>query len=249
MRIAVVGGTGLIGRHVVEEIASSGNEAVPLSRSTGVDVTTGDGLVEALAGVDRVVDVTNSGTTEEGPATEFFTAAARNLQAAAEQAGVERLAVLSIVGTDRVPGGYFAAKVAHELAARAGAVPTIVVRATQFHEFAGQVLEWGRDGDVSHVQRMQVQPVAVRSAARALVEFTLTSAADTVEIAGPRPEELLDMATRVAARRGEPDRVEPVADDSPVAAATESGALLPGPDAIIVGPTFAEWLDAGEQAP
>ncbi|MDQ2883841.1 MAG: SDR family oxidoreductase [Actinomycetota bacterium] len=251
MKIAVVGGTGLIGRHVVEVLRAGGTEAVSLSRSSGVDVITGAGLDEALSGVHRVIDVTNSPTTEQGPATAFFTAAAQQLQRAAQGAGVERLVVLSIVGTDRLSSGYLAAKREHERAAQSGRVPAVVLRCTQFHEFAEQVLEWGRQADVSRVQERRVQPVAVVAAARVLADVALARdlPPPVSEVAGPRVESLVDMATRLAARRADPVQVQGFREDSPDAAAVATGALLPGPHAVLTGPTFQQWLDAGEQVP
>jgi hypothetical protein len=153
MKVAVVGRTGLAGGHVVEILRARGVETVVASRSSAVDVTTGAGLDEALTGVQRVIDTTNAGTTDGDAASAFFTTAAEHLQRAAERAGVERIVVLSIIGVDRLSSGYFAAKFQHERAARSGAVPVVVLRAAQFHEFAGQVLLWGRDGDVSRVRR------------------------------------------------------------------------------------------------
>lgn len=147
-KVAVVGGTGLAGRHVVEALRAAGADAQPLSRSTGFDVETGAGLDEALSGVQRIVDVSNAGTNAEDEARAFFAAAGHNLQRAAARAGVARLVVLSIVGADRASAGYLAAKLAHERAAEDGAVPTAVLRATQFHEFVGQIRgQWGlQDG-------------------------------------------------------------------------------------------------------
>ncbi len=250
MKIAIVGGTGLVGRHLVEVLRAAGTEAVPISRSGGVDVTTGVGLDEALSGVHRIIDVTNSPTTEEGAATAFFTSAAQQLQQAGRRAGVQRLVVLSIVGIDRLSSGYWAAKREHERAAQSGAVAAVVLRSTQFHEFAGQVLDWGRHETVSRVQEMRVQPVAVVAAARVLADLALTPdlPPPVSEVAGPQVEELVDMAVRLAARRADPVHVEGFRDDSPDGEAVATGALLPGPHAVLTGPTFQQWLDAGEQA-
>jgi len=134
----------MIGRHFVEVLSAAVTEAVAISRSSGVDGVTGVVLAEALSGVQRVIDVTNSGTTDEGLATAFFAVVAQQLQRAAEQAGVERLVVLSIVGVDRLTSGYLAAKRAHERASQMGAVPAVVRRPSQLHEIDGQVLGWGR---------------------------------------------------------------------------------------------------------
>src|SRR5437763_10399165 len=112
--IAVAGATGRVGRHVVDLLELQGHEVVPMSRSSGVDVVTGAGLSEALAGVESVIDAASGPSPEQEAATAFFTAASRNLQEAGERAGVQRMVVVSIIGTDRFRGGYGAAKIAHE---------------------------------------------------------------------------------------------------------------------------------------
>jgi uncharacterized protein YbjT (DUF2867 family) len=210
MKIAVVGATGLVGRQVVEALRVAGVETVAVSPEAGVDVTTGAGLDEALAGVGRIVDVTNAGTTEEKPATGFFTAVSERLQQAGTRAGVQRVIVLSIVGIDRLQRGYWAAKLQHERVAQSGPVPTSILRSTQFHEFAAQVLAWGRNGDVRYVPEMRVQPIASASVSEVLVDMALANDGLPAmsEIAGPRIEQLLDMAIQVAARHHEPPRVE-----------------------------------------
>ena len=122
-RIAVAGATGRVGRHIVDVLHGGGHDVVRISRSNGVDVITGDGLAAALEGVDVVIDVTTGPSPEQGPATEFFTTATRNLQEAGVKAGVRRLVVVSIIGVDKSAGGYGAAKMAHERAALAGPIP------------------------------------------------------------------------------------------------------------------------------
>jgi uncharacterized protein YbjT (DUF2867 family) len=210
-----------------------------------VDVITGEGLSEALAGVECVVDAATSG--QEG-AKEFFTASARNLQEEGERAGVQRIVVVSIIGIDRATTGYLAAKVAHEQAIQSGPIPVRILRAAQFHEFVPQFLEWGRQGDVIYVPQMRTQLVAARTVAEALAELangSETSAAAISEVAGPREESLVDVAKLLAARRDDSVRIEAVSDpDDPEQALYASGALLPGPDAVLAGPTFEQWLDS-----
>ena len=162
-KIAVVGATGRVGRHVAGLLAADGHDVVAIARSRGVDVITGQGLAEALEGVDSVVDAATGPSPEEGAATEFFTTATRNLQAAGQAAGVRQIVVVSIIGADRFGGGYGVAKVAHEQAMLAGPVPAQVLRAAQFHEFVPQLMEWGRQGDVVYVPRMRTQPVSART--------------------------------------------------------------------------------------
>ena len=145
-KIAVAGATGRVGRHVVDILEAEGHEVAAMSRSRGVDVITGDGLAEALAGAEAIVDAATGPSPEEQAATEFFTTAARNLQEAGQRAGVERIVVVSIIGADRFAGGYGAAKVAHEQATLSGPIPARVLRAAQFHEFVAQLMEWGARG-------------------------------------------------------------------------------------------------------
>jgi uncharacterized protein YbjT (DUF2867 family) len=245
-KIAVAGATGRVGRHVVDALERDGYDVVAMSRSTGVDVVTGEGLADALAGVECVIDAATGPSPDQQAATEFFTAAARNVQEAGERAGVGRIVVVSIVGADRFSAGYNVAKIAHEQATRSGPVPARVLRAAQFHEFVAQLLEWGRRGDVSYVPKMRTQLVAASTVAEALARLATgpdEPAAPIPEIAGPREESLVEMARLLAARRGDAVRVEGVSDpDDPDATLFENGGLLPGPDAVLAGPTYEEWL-------
>ena len=258
-RIAVAGATGRVGRHVVDVLETGGHDVVAISRSGGVDVVTGDGLPEALAGVECVIDVASGPSPDQQAATEFFTAAAHNLQQAGERAGVQRMVVVSIIGVDQFTAGYGAAKVAHERAMLSGPVPVRILRAAQFHEFVAQLLEWGRQGDVTHVPKMRTQPVAARSVAETLADLATDRAAapapgsppaPILEIAGPREESLSELAALLVARqavagRGDPVKIEVVSDPAdPNRDLNENGGLLPGPGAILAGPTFEEWLDS-----
>ena len=173
-KIAVAGATGRVGRHTVEVLEAAGHDVVPMSRSTGVDVVTGEGLSEALAGVDSIVDAASWPTNEQEPATEFFIAASRNLQEEGERAGVQRIVVVSIIGADRATAGYIASKVPHEQAMQSGPIPVRILRASQFHEFVPLFLEWGRQGDVIYVPQMRTQPVAARTVAEALSPISPT---------------------------------------------------------------------------
>jgi uncharacterized protein YbjT (DUF2867 family) len=248
MRIAVAGATGRVGRHVVDVLRESGHEVVPMSRATGVDVVTGQGLAEALAGVECIIDATAGPADKEG-AVAFFTAAARNMQQAGERAGVRLAVVVSIIGIDMVTTGHPGAKLDHERTWLAGPIPVRILRAAPFHELVSQMMEWGRQGDVVYLPKMRMQPVAPRNVAEALAD--LATAADkgpasgsVVEIAGPRAENLVDLGAMLAAKRGDPVKVEGVSDPAnPDTALYESDELLAGPDAIIAGPTFAEWLE------
>jgi uncharacterized protein YbjT (DUF2867 family) len=248
-RIAVAGGTGRLGRHIVDILEQQGYDVVPIARSQGVDVITTEGLDEALVGVDTIIDAATGPSPDEQAATEFFTTSTRNLQAAGERAGVRRLVVVSIIGIDRFTGGYNAAKVAQERIALAGPIPARIVRAAQFHEFVEQLMQWGTQGDVSYVWAMRTQLVAARTVAEAVVELATApdaefDAAETTEIAGPREERLVEAARLLAARRGDGLRVEETSDSYPDSELYANGAALPGPNAKLAGPTFEEWLDA-----
>ncbi len=168
MKIAVAGATGRVGRHVVEVLAAQAHDVVPISRSGGVDVITGEGLAAALAGVECIVDVATGPSPEQQAATEFFTTAARNLQQAGEQAGVRRIVVVSIIGTERFAGGYGAAKVAHEQATLAGPIPVSVLGGKPRR--AGQAVRGaprrpGEDRGRERPGRPGRSPVGVRRAA------------------------------------------------------------------------------------
>jgi uncharacterized protein YbjT (DUF2867 family) len=245
-KIAVVGATGRVGHHLVDVLKERGHDVVRISRGHGVDVITGEGLADALAGVECIVDAASGPSPEQQAATEFFTTAARNLQEAGRRAGVQRIVVVSIIGTDRLKGGYGVAKVAHEQATLSGPIPARVLRATQFHEFVEQLLQWGTQGEVSYVPKMRTQLVAARTVAEALADLAAdpeSAPGPTLEVAGPREEILVEMAKLLVARRGNSLRVE--AERDPVDGDVyESGALLPSPHARLGGPTFEEWLDA-----
>jgi uncharacterized protein YbjT (DUF2867 family) len=251
-RIAVAGATGRVGRHVVDLLEARGHDVVPMSRATGVDLVTGEGLDDALGGVQVVVDAATGNSPDQDEATEFFTASSRNLQEAGDRAGVQRMVVVSIIGVDRFSGGYQAAKQVHERIMSAGPVPARILRAAQFHEFVEELMTWGRQGDVSYLPRMRTQLVSARTVAQALATLATgaesESSGEILEIAGPREENLAEMASLLAARRGDPARVEEVSDyPDPDAELLANGTLLPGPGAVLAGPTFEEWLDSDHE--
>jgi uncharacterized protein YbjT (DUF2867 family) len=243
-RIAVAGATGRVGRHVVDVLSERGHDVVAISRSNGVDVITGDGLAMALKDVEVVIDTATGPSPEQAAATGFFTTATRNLK----KAGVQKLVVVSIIGTDKAQAGYGAAKLAHERAALAGPIPARILRAAQFHEFVEVLMGWGRQGDVVYLPKMRTQIVAARTVAEALADLALSTepeGATPAEIAGPREEYLPDLAALLAAKRGDPVKIEAVSNPAdPDDALNENGGLLPGPHATLAGPTFAAWLEA-----
>jgi uncharacterized protein YbjT (DUF2867 family) len=242
VRIAVAGGTGRVGKPVVEAVRAGGHEPVVLSRSNGVDVTTGAGLDKALDGARVVIDVSNVTALGRRKSVAFFEAAAGNLIQAGQRAGVAHLVVLSIVGIDRVDTGYYAGKRRQEELALSGGIPASVLRATQFHEFIAQLLERER-GPVALVPRMLSQPIAAREVASALVDLALGAPAGMApEIAGPEPLEMTDMARRFVAARGLRRMVVPVRVPGTAGRAMASGALLPTGPGLRGQETFGEWL-------
>lgn len=242
MRVAVAGGTGLVGSHTVDALVRHGHEPVVLARSRGIDLTTGRGLYEAMAGVEAVVDVSNVATLDRSKALEFFEAETKHLLEAGARGSVRHHVLLSIVGVDLVHTGYYAGKVRQEELVRSGPVPYTILRATQFHEFAQQLLGRGR-GPVGLIPRMRVQPVAAAEVGEKLAELAVgTPAGGTVEMAGPEVLELVPLARRVAARTGHPRFVLPVPVPGAAGKAMREGALLPTGPATIGRTTFDEWI-------
>ncbi|HLH28792.1 MAG TPA: NAD(P)H-binding protein [Acidimicrobiales bacterium] len=243
MKVAVAGGTGVVGRHVVEVAREHGHEAAVLSRSAGVDLRDESAVAEAVRGASVIVDAANAFTLSEKKATAFFTEATARLSRAGKDAGATHVVVLSIVGIERVPYPYYRAKIAQERAARAGPLPVTIVRATQFHEFAGQLLDRSTFGPLSVVPVMTVQPIAARAVAQVLVEAAEQPAStETLEIGGPRREQLVDMARATLERRGRRAKVLAVRVPGGAGRAMRGGALLPGPGARLLGPTFSDWI-------
>jgi len=186
MKIAAIGGTGLIGSQVVKILNASGHEAVPLSPSTGVDLLSGQGLTEALAGAGVVVNLTNSPTFDDASPA-FFEKTMDNLLAAAEAAGAGHAVILSIVGADLVPGlVYYRAKVRQEDILKSGPVPYSIVRATQFFEFIDAVLSWTADENTVRLPATLVQPMAAADVAQAVADVCAGAPLQgTRDIAGP----------------------------------------------------------------
>ncbi|WP_144875362.1 SDR family oxidoreductase [Microbacterium sp. 1.5R] len=243
MRIAVAGGTGVVGRYVVNAATEAGHDVVVLARSRGVDVLTGVGLVEALDGADAVIDASNSGTTLSArKAKAFFETATRNLLDAERRVGVRHHVALSIVGIDDIDASYFAGKLAQERAVASGVVPFTIARAGQFHEFAGQLLS-GMGGPVALMPTLLMRPVAAREVGAHLVRVAeggpVGRAADIV---GPRDEVLADVARRQLAFDGSRRRVLQVRLPGAYGRGLASGWLRGGADAVQGWVAFDEWL-------
>lgn len=243
MRIAVIGATGNIGRLTVAALRRDGHELVEVSREQGVDVRTGDGLDAALESVKAVVDVTNTGAIDRDEVVDFFTTATGNLLAAEERAGVRHHVLLSIVGVDRVEANaHYAGKVAQEKVVAAGPVAWSIVRATQFHDFAAMVAGWTERDGAATIAPLLVQPIAPADVADVLAEIATGEPVGRYrDLAGPAPQDLVDMARRTHAARGQEIRLVPTwSGIFGVAMAGE--VLLPGEDARIAPTTFEDWL-------
>ncbi len=213
MKITVVGASGLIGIKVVELLRAGGNDVVASSRSSGVDVLTGEGLSDALAGADGLVDVTNSPSFEAGAVMEFFTTSATNLVDAARQAGVGHYVALSIVGVDGLPdSGYFRAKVAQEKIIRESGIPYSIVRATQFAEFADAITESMTVGDEVRVPDALIQPIAADEVAAAVARAATSPPGNGIaNVGGPDTVTFEQLARDALARMG--DRTNTVVVD------------------------------------
>lgn len=238
----MAGGTGLLGRLVVGALTARGDEPVVIARSRGVDLTTGEGLDAALAGVEAVIDTSNVATTSRRTAERFFTAATQHLLDAARRAGVRHLVTVSIVGADTVDLPYYQGKRRQEELVAAGPVPWTVLRATQFHELAGQLVDRGI-GPVVVAPRMASRPVAAREVAQHLVTLAHGEPQGFADpMAGPEDLDMLDLVHRVLAARGERRVVVPLPLPAATVAAMTGGALVPAGDHVRGTETFAEHL-------
>lgn len=242
MRIAIGGATGTVGRKVAEAALSRGHDVVRLSRSHGVDVESGAGLAGALEGAQVVIDVTNTTALTARGSRRFFEASTRNLLAAGTRAGVDHHVVLSIVGIDGIDAGYYAGKLAQERAVAAASLPSTIVRATQFHEFAGQQLAAMR-GPIAVLPRLLMRPVAASEVAAYLVEVAeggpQTRATDLV---GPRDEMLVDVARRQVRADGGRRRVVEVPLPGRMGRGMASGSLRGAQPRREGTVTFDQWL-------
>jgi uncharacterized protein YbjT (DUF2867 family) len=250
MRLAVVGGKGTVGKYVVSEAEAVGHQVRVLSRRTGVNIESGLGLADALDGVDAIVDAANPDSLGRRKASAFFATCTANLHEAGTRAGVGHLVTVSIVGIDKVPGfGYYQAKLVHEAAALAGSLPATIVRATQFHEFAGQILLRTRQGRLAALPRMKVQTVAARTVGHFVVEAAFApGAGQTLEVAGPEVADLVDRGRAFLLARHVKASVLPLPIPGSAGRALRSGAILATDRTKILGPTFDEWLESDDAA-
>ncbi|WP_067195928.1 SDR family oxidoreductase [Microbacterium sp. XT11] len=242
MKIAIAGGTGTVGAHIVRAGQDAGHEVLVLSRSSGVDVLTGAGLDPALRGVDAVIDVTNLTSLSAAKARDFFTTGTRHLLDAEHRAGVGHHVALSIVGIDGIDASYYAGKLAQERAVADGPVPFTIARAAQFHEFAGQLLA-STPGPFALIPKAPVRPVAAREVGAHLIRVAEAGPRQrAADLVGPRDEILADLARRQLAADGIRRRVLEVRLPGTYGRGLASGALRGGPDAVKGTITFDDWL-------
>jgi uncharacterized protein YbjT (DUF2867 family) len=249
MRVAVAGGTGLVGGHVVAALERSGHDAVVLSRGRGVDLMTGDGLAGTLAGADAVVDVVNCAAATDAEAEAFFGTTTTNLLAAESHAGVRHHVLLSIVNVDRMTGNaHYAGKRRQETLVREGRVPWTTVRAAQFFEFAEMAASWTRDGDTAVVSPILVQPLAAADAGDVLAEVAVGEPAGQFDLVGPEPQDLVDLTRRVFAARRTPLHLVPSWDRGPFGLECAGNAMLAADGARIAPTSVDDWLRSLDRA-
>ncbi|WP_331770411.1 NAD(P)H-binding protein (plasmid) [Embleya sp. NBC_00888] len=243
MRIAIAGATGNIGALTVAALERDGHETVRISRSLGVDLTTGDGLDDALAGVEAVVDATNGPAVDPAETVAYFGTTTRNLLAAGKRAAVRHHVLLSIVGIDRVEGNaHYAGKREQERLVAEGTVPWTIVPATQFHDFAEMVTSWTEQDGVATIAPLLVRPIAPADVADVLAEVAIGQPRGRyADVAGPDPQDLVDMARRTLAARGRSVRLVPTWSGM-FGPAMAGDAMLPGEGARIAPTTFDQWL-------
>jgi uncharacterized protein YbjT (DUF2867 family) len=244
MKIVVIGGTGLIGTKLVNNLRERGHEVLAASPKSGVNTFTGEGLAEALTGAQAVVDVANAPSWEDKAVLEFFETAGRNLSAAEAAAGVQHHVALSIVGVDRLPAsGYLRAKVAQENLTKASGIPFTIVRSTQFFEFAKGIVESATEGQTVRLSPALMQPIASNDVATALTGFAVAEALNgTIEIAGPEPIRMDELGRRFLSATRDPRKVTTDVHARYFGTELNDQSLTPGDNARL-GPTrFEEWL-------
>jgi uncharacterized protein YbjT (DUF2867 family) len=244
MKIVVIGGSGLIGSKCVAILRQGGHELVATSPKSGVNSITGEGLKEAMAGTQVVIDLANSPSFEDKAVLEFFETSGRNLLAAETAAGVRHHVALSIVGTDRSPdNGYFRAKVAQEKLIMASGVPYTIVRATQFMEFLGGIAASGADGNVVRISPGLFQPIAADDVAPFVAEVALQAPRNgIVEIAGPERAPFNEIVARYLKVIGDPREVVRDPEARYFGSRVEERSLVPLGEARLGRIGLEEWL-------
>ena len=243
MKIVVIGGTGLIGSKVVATLKQKGHEAVAAAPNTGVNTITGEGLKEAMAGAQVVIDLANSPSFEDKAVLEFFETSGRNLLAAETAAGVRHHVALSIVGTDRSDNGYFRAKVAQEKLITTSGIPYTIIRATQFLEFLGAIANSSADGNIVRLPPGLFQPIAADDVAAIVAELALAAPRNgIVEIAGPERAPFNEVVARYLKAVGDQRQVVRDPEARYWGGRVEERSLVPLGDARLGRIGLDEWL-------
>jgi len=244
MRIVVIGGSGLIGTKVVNGLRQKGHEVVAASPNSGVNTITGDGLAEALAGAQVVVDLANSPSFEDRAVLEFFQTSGRNLLAAEAAAGVKHHVALSVVGSDRLPdSGYLRAKMAQEDLIKTSKVPYTIVRSTQFFEFVNAIAQSGSVGQTVRLSPALLQPIGTDDVAAAVVDVALGAPVNgMIEIAGPERIPLNELARRYLRATKDPRQVVADTHARYFGAEINDQSLTPGDNPRLGSIRFEDWL-------
>ena len=244
MKIVVIGGSGLIGTKLVKNLRQLGHEVVAASPSSGVNSITGEGLAEALAGAQAVVDVTNSPSWEDKAVLEFFETSTRNLLAAEVAAGVRHHVALSVVGTERLlQSGFFRAKMAQEDLIKASKFPYTIVRSTQFFEFVNGIAQSATEGQTVRLSPAFVQPVVSDDVAAALADVALGAPVNgTVELAGPERLRLDELVRRFLSANQDARQVVADVHARYFGVELNDQSLTPGDNPRIAPTRFEDWL-------
>jgi uncharacterized protein YbjT (DUF2867 family) len=243
MRIVVIGGSGLIGTKLVNRLRQRGHEVVAASPNSGVNTITGEGLAEALAGAEVVVDVANSPSFEDQAALEFFETSGRNLLSAEAAAGVRHHVALSIVGTDRSDNGYFRAKVAQEKLIATSGIPYTIIRSTQFLEFLGAIAASSADGNMVRISPGLFQPIAADDVAANVADVALAPPRNgVVEIAGPERAPFNEIVACYLKAVGDPRVVVSDPEARYFGGRVEEKSLVPLGEARLGRIGLDEWL-------
>lgn len=244
MKIVVIGGTGLIGKKLVQNLRQQGHDVVAASPSMGVNALTGEGLAQALQGAEVVVDVANSPSFEDQAVLAFFETSGRNLLAAEAAAGVKHHVALSVVGADRLPdSGYMRAKVAQEKLIKAASIPYTIVRATQFFEFVGAIAQSAIDGNTVRLPPAMMQPIVSDDVADALADVAVeTPMNGTIDLAGPEPIRMDELARRFLRATGDEREVTTDPQARYYGTAVDDQSLTPGENRRLATTRFDDWL-------
>jgi uncharacterized protein YbjT (DUF2867 family) len=243
MKLVVIGGTGLIGSKTVAILRQGGREVVAGSPKSGINSITGEGLKEAMASAQVVIDLTNSPSFEDKAVLEFFETSGRNLLPAEAAEGVRHHVALSIVGTDRTDNGYFRAKVAQEKLIEASGIPYTIIRATQFLEFLGGVAAESTDGNVVSLPPVMFQPIAADDVAPIVAEVALAPPRNgIVEIAGPERAPFNEIVARYLKAVGDSREVVANPEARYFGGRVEERSLVPLGEARLGHIGLDEWL-------